>query len=84
MDSPTTSSSMQQIDFNVERMVKNKSRIYSRRLALAKAVQKRKHVLFGSSNSFEDGGTLTNNQRRDAWEAVRQVHCSVSSQLEIY
>ncbi|KAI6174768.1 hypothetical protein M3Y97_00958200 [Aphelenchoides bicaudatus] len=71
MDSPA-SSTMQNIDFNVERMVKNKGRIYSRRLALAKAVQKRKNILFGSSSSLEDGTSLTNSQRRDAWESVRQ------------
>jgi hypothetical protein len=54
-----------------DRTYKTKNRIYLRRLALAKAVQKRKHVLFGTSGFSEDGHMGTH-QRRDAWEEVRQ------------
>jgi hypothetical protein len=59
-----------------DKTFKTKGRIYARRLSLAKAVQKRKHVLFGSGGgTFSDDGSgsgSANNKRRDAWEEVRQ------------
>ncbi|KAI6203716.1 hypothetical protein M3Y94_00588500 [Aphelenchoides besseyi] len=58
--------------------LKSKDRIYARRLTLAKAVQKRKNILFGNSHSYSsdkdsaDDQTKLNELRGHAWEAVRQ------------
>ncbi|KAI6234526.1 hypothetical protein M3Y99_00805100 [Aphelenchoides fujianensis] len=66
-----------------EKTTKSKDRIYNRRLTLARAVQKRKNLLFGNSllrapeeNGEEDGEehsiqSRLNVQRRGAWEDVR-------------
>ncbi|KAI6179607.1 hypothetical protein M3Y98_00628600 [Aphelenchoides besseyi] len=58
--------------------IKSKDRIYARRLTLAKAVQKRKHILFGNNSSYScdkdstDDQTKLNELRGHAWESVRQ------------